>query len=114
MAEKENRVFKKTIRFTKSELQEIEQKAQELNVNFSQFIIYASLNKKIASKKNPMYRELITQLARVGNNLNQIAKICNRDKSINKNIASNLIITISELESTLSDISRKLSKSDDN
>ncbi|HEC1751910.1 TPA: plasmid mobilization relaxosome protein MobC [Campylobacter lari] len=61
-----------------------------------------------------MYRELITQLARVGNNLNQIAKICNRDKSINKNIASNLIITISELESTLSDISRKLSKSDDN
>ncbi|HEC1751914.1 TPA: hypothetical protein R1712_001440, partial [Campylobacter lari] len=49
MAEKENRVFKKTIRFTKSELQEIEQKAQELNVNFSQFIIYASLNKKIAS-----------------------------------------------------------------
>ncbi|MBX1152326.1 plasmid mobilization relaxosome protein MobC [Campylobacter jejuni] len=112
-SEKEKKELRKTIRFTPNELKEIEEKASNLNMSFSQYIIYSALNKQIASKKNPLYKELITQLARVGNNLNQIAKVCNKDKTINKQVTSNLIITIAELQKQLSNISQKLNKASD-
>lgn len=110
---KEKKELRKTIRFSKKELEEITQKANDLNMSFSQYIIYSALNKQIASKKNPLYKDLTTQLARVGNNLNQIAKVCNTEKAINKHIASNLILVVSELQKELSNISKKLNRTSD-
>lgn len=112
-SEKEKKELRKTIRFTQKELEKIKEKASNLNIGFSQYIIYSALNKQIASKKNPLYKELITQLARVGNNLNQIAKVCNKDKTINKQVTSNLIIAIAELQKQLNNISQKLNKVSD-
>ncbi|MPA79927.1 MobC family plasmid mobilization relaxosome protein [Campylobacter coli] len=112
---KEKKELRKTIRFTQKELEEIKEKANNLNMSFSQYIVYSALNKQLASKKNPLYKDLTTQLAKVGNNLNQIAKTCNTEKTINKHIASNLILVISELQKELSNITKKLNGvSDDN
>ena len=112
---KEKKELRKTIRFTQKELEEINKKASNLNMSFSQYIVYSALNKQVASKKNPLYKDLTTQLARVGNNLNQIAKTCNTEKTINKHVASRLILVISELQKELSNIAKKLNGfSDDN
>lgn len=77
-------------------------------MSFSEYIIYSALNKKISTKKTPLYKELITELAKQGNNLNQIAKICNTDKTINTALASRLVVVISELQLQLSEIYKKL------
>lgn len=112
---KEKKELRKTIRFNKKELEEITQKANDLNMSFSQYIIYSALNKQMASKKNLLYKDLTTQLTRMGNNLNQIAKTCNTEKTINKHIASNLILVISELQKEFGNITKKLNGlSDDN
>lgn len=105
---KERKELRKTIRFSKKELEEITQRANNLHMSFSEYILYSALNKKISTKKTPLYKELITELAKQGNNLNQIAKICNTDKIINTTIASRLVVVISELQSQLSEIYKKL------
>lgn len=107
---KEIRDRRKTIRLTQSELEKIMQKADELQMNFSEYIVYCSLNKNSSSKRQPLYKELITQIAKIGNNLNQLTKICNTEKSINKHIASCLVLTIAKLQEELSKISKRLNE----
>lgn len=108
--EKQNKELRKTIRFTKDELEQILNLASNQQMKFSEYIIYSALNKTTASKKNPLYKELIIGLARVGNNLNQIAKICNTERQINKSIASNLILIIAELQTKINEITKKLNE----
>lgn len=67
--------IRKTIRFTEDEYAKIQQELDKANISFSVFARYALLHKKI---KLPIERELLTELSRIGNNLNQIARSCNQ------------------------------------
>lgn len=66
---------RKTIRFTDDEFAVIQQELELANISFSVFARSALLKKKI---KLPIERELLTELSRIGNNLNQIARSCNQ------------------------------------
>ena len=66
--------IRKTIRFTEDEYAKIQQELDKANISFSVFARSALLHKKI---KLPIERELLTELSRIGNNLNQIAKAVN-------------------------------------
>ena len=111
ISDEKRKSIRKTIRFSPDQLKKITEKANDLQLNFSQYIVYSATNQRVGSKKNPLYKDLITQLAKVGNNLNQIAKICNTEKTINKQIVSSLVTTISALQTQLNQIVSKLSTS---
>lgn len=66
---------RKTIRFTADEFQQIQQKLDFAEISFSDFARSAILKKQI---KLPIERELIYELNKIGNNLNQIAKRVNQ------------------------------------
>lgn len=65
---------RKTLRFSADEFAKIQQELETANVSFSTFARSAILKKKI---RLPIERELLTELSRIGNNLNQIAKAVN-------------------------------------
>lgn len=66
---------RKTIRFTDDEFAVIQRELELANISFSVFARSALIKKKI---KLPIERELLTELSRIGNNLNQIARSCNQ------------------------------------
>jgi len=70
--------IRKTIRFSEDEFTQIEDKLKEHNLSFSEFSRSAILRKKIKTKLTLDY---IFQLQKIGNNLNQIAKGLNSQKS---------------------------------
>ncbi len=107
---KELRDKRKTIRFTQKELDTIAEKSSYFNMKFSQYIIFSAVKERVSIevKKNILYKDLIMQLAKIGNNLNQIARTCNTQKEINNHIVSKLVLVISELQKQLNDISKKI------
>ncbi len=70
------------IRMTKSEKADLKKKANSVSMKLSEFLrksikstqVWTARDKKIESEK-------IRQLARIGNNLNQISRWCNQNKS---------------------------------
>jgi len=71
---KPKREVRKTIRFSVAEFEKIEEQLQEHHLDFSTFARSAILKKKI---KLHIEKELIYELNKIGNNLNQIAKVVN-------------------------------------
>jgi hypothetical protein len=70
--------IRKTLRFSEDEFAMIQQKLDLANITFSDFARSAILKKKI---KLPIEKELIYQISKIGNNLNQIARAVNgKDK----------------------------------
>lgn len=52
--------------------------AETLGISIADYIRKISAGKSLPKKKvNPMDRELFVQLSRIGNNLNQLTKVCN-------------------------------------
>ena len=76
MSKKEVR---KTLRFSADEYELIEQKISEHKLTFSEFARSAILRNQIKSK---LTVDLVHQISRVGNNLNQIAKSLNKKQDI--------------------------------
>jgi hypothetical protein len=71
----------KAIRFTQNEWHKIEQNLKKENLTFSEFARASILNKKI--KKTPKAKkELLFELNKIGNNLNQITRLVNEKKAI--------------------------------
>lgn len=70
--------IRKTIRFSETEWEQIEQKINEHNLTFAEFARSAILRKKVKTKLTTDY---IFQLQKIGNNLNQVAKNLNSKKS---------------------------------
>ena len=66
---------RKTLRFSPDEFAQIQRELEVANISFSTFARSAILKKKI---RLPIERELLTELSRIGNNLNQIARSCNQ------------------------------------
>ena len=87
--------YKKTIRFTESEIEQIEKKLKEHNLSFSEFARNAILGKKINSK---ISIKLVYEINKIGNNLNQIAKRVNTLKKIDNEVLTKLIDIDKKLE----------------
>jgi hypothetical protein len=87
--------IRKTIRFSESEFAMIQQKLESANITFSDFARSTLLKKKI---KLPIERELIYELNKIGNNLNQIAKRVNSDDR------KSVLVELVEIERALKDL----------
>jgi hypothetical protein len=64
-----------SLRLNKEDLAFIKQKAKTVNMNTSKYILTSALQKDIIVI--PEIKEFRTELRRIGNNLNQIAILCN-------------------------------------
>nr|AAS93847.1 ORF13 [Helicobacter pylori] len=101
----EKLVTKKTItkifRLSQTEWQTIQTQMQEKNLNFSQLVLNSLLTQKsqtpTKSKKQKAIanKELVIELAKWGNNLNQIAKHLNTNKGAWDRLALEQLIEIS-------------------
>lgn len=72
-----------TIRFTQDEYNKLKDEATKLGITLSSYL----RNKILGNRGNLLTKcdkELLYELNRIGNNLNQIAKHCNINKSIDK------------------------------
>jgi len=72
------REIRRSVRFSKSENEQIIKKLNQHNLSFSDFARSAILEKEIKTK---LTLEYIYHIQKIGNNLNQIAKQMNTKKS---------------------------------
>ena len=63
------------IRTSPSRKREIKTKAAQYNMFVSDYLVHASLNLEIPQLPNKISREFISQLSRIGNNLNQLMRV---------------------------------------
>ncbi|HEF3077068.1 TPA: plasmid mobilization relaxosome protein MobC [Campylobacter jejuni] len=70
----------KRLRLTPDEWALIEKKLKESELNFSSFALTSMLNKNTKKKKSKIDQDFILELAKWGNNLNQVAKHLNTKK----------------------------------
>jgi len=89
--------IRKTIRFSDDEYEKIEKMMSEHNLTFAEFARGAILRKKI---KTNLSKDMIFQVNKVGNNLNQIAKKVNQDSD-----RKNLLLKLIEIQNQLKKIS---------
>lgn len=73
-------IFKR-LRLTPDEWSAIEKKLKETGMTFSKFALNSMLSRRI---RLPVERELLAELAKQGNNLNQIAAKLNSDESLDR------------------------------
>jgi len=89
--------IRKTIRFSDEEYSKIEELMSEHNLTFAEFARGAILRKKI---KTNLSKDMIFEVNKVGNNLNQIAKKVNQDSD-----RKNLLLKLIEIQNELKKIS---------
>ncbi|GAA7254142.1 hypothetical protein BD0084_09390 [Helicobacter pylori] len=81
-----NKQVIKSLRLSQKQWQTIQTQMQEKNLNFSQLVLNSLLHQnsqtptKSKKQKAIVNKELIIELAKWGNNLNQIAKCLNTNK----------------------------------
>ena len=82
MQEKENRTHSIFIRVSPTEKKEIEEKAKLANQSVANYLITLSQNQRIVvAKKMP---QLITEINKIGVNINQITAVANTTKYVSK------------------------------
>ncbi|MFT2662519.1 plasmid mobilization protein [Helicobacter pylori] len=96
------------VNFYKEQWQTIQTQMQEKNLNFSQLVLNSLLHQnsqtptKSKKQKAIVNKELIIELAKWGNNLNQIAKCLNTNKGAWDRLCLEQLIEISnQLEQVL-------------
>ncbi|WP_017283507.1 plasmid mobilization protein [Helicobacter pylori] len=96
-----NKQVIKSLRLSKEQWQTIQTQMQEKNLNFSQLVLNSLLHQnsqtptKSKKQKDIVNKELIIELAKWGNNLNQIAKYLNTNKGAWDRLALEQLIEIS-------------------
>ncbi|WP_120939557.1 plasmid mobilization protein [Helicobacter pylori] len=96
-----NKQVIKSLRLSKEQWQTIQTQMQEKNLNFSQLVLNSLLHQdsqtptKSKKQKAIINKELIIELAKWGNNLNQIAKCLNTNKGAWDRLALEQLIEIS-------------------
>ncbi|GAA8614853.1 hypothetical protein HpDR69_08320 [Helicobacter pylori] len=97
----DNKNITKRLRLNQTEWQTIQTQMQEKNLNFSQLVLNSLLTQNsqtpIKSKKQKaiVNKKLIIELAKWGNNLNQIAKCLNTNKGVWDRLGLEQLIEIS-------------------
>ncbi len=96
-----NKQVIKSLRLSKEQWQTIQTQMQEKNLNFSQLVLNSLLTQnsqtptKSKKQKAIANKKLIIELAKWGNNLNQIAKCLNTNKGAWDRLALEQLIEIS-------------------
>ncbi|RVY66846.1 plasmid mobilization relaxosome protein MobC [Helicobacter pylori] len=96
-----NKQIIKSLRLSKEQWQTIQTQMQEKNLNFSQLVLNSLLRQnsqtptKSKKQKAIANKELVIELAKWGNNLNQIAKSLNTNKGAWDRLALEQLIEIS-------------------
>ncbi len=96
-----NKQVIKSLRLSKEQWQTIQTQMQEKNLNFSQLVLNSLLYQnsqtptKFKKQKAITNKELIIELAKWGNNLNQIAKHLNTNKGAWDRLGLEQLIEIS-------------------
>ncbi|GAA9642261.1 plasmid mobilization relaxosome protein MobC [Helicobacter pylori] len=97
----DNKNITKHLRLNQTEWQTIQTQMQEKNLNFSQLVLNSLLTQnsqtptKSKKQKAIVNKELIIELAKWGNNLNQIAKCLNTNKGAWDRLGLEQLIEIS-------------------
>ncbi len=97
----DNKNITKRLRISQIEWQTIQTQMQEKNLNFSQLVLNSLLHQNLQtptkSKKQKaiVNKELVIELAKWGNNLNQIAKHLNTNKGAWDRLGLEQLIEIS-------------------
>ncbi|MFP6006843.1 plasmid mobilization protein [Helicobacter pylori] len=97
----DNKNITKRLRLNQTEWQIIQTQMQEKNLNFSQLVLNSLLTQnsqtptKSKKQKAIINKELIIELVKWGNNLNQIAKHLNTNKGVWDRLALEQLIEIS-------------------
>ena len=68
-----------TARFSKLEHYILQQKARKAGINVSEFLQQAAIAAKVTGRLTDEERHIIRQLIGMANNLNQMAKVANRE-----------------------------------
>jgi hypothetical protein len=71
-----------SVRFSREELEQVRETAEVLGLTVSAFIRATCLGEKLRARPSRVTREAIHQLARVGNNLNQLTHWANTHKHL--------------------------------
>lgn len=103
---------------SKTDKETIYQNAEKLNMSMSQYLTYVLLNNKpikiIVPVGNEELEERIEklryELSKVGNNINQIAKMSNTSKSVNPKTVETLINIMGIIQKELSNIENEMVK----
>ena len=74
----------KAVRFTEKEFEKIENEMTKLNTNFANFARASILKTKIRSTPK-IKQDLIFEINKIENNLNQLTKLANEKKAIDTN-----------------------------
>ncbi|MGL2492819.1 plasmid mobilization protein [Helicobacter pylori] len=96
-----NKQIIKSLRLSKKQWQTIQTQMQEKNLNFSQLVLNSLLHQnsqtptKSKKQKAIANKELVIELAKWGNNLNQIAKHLNTNKGAWDRLGLEQLIEIS-------------------
>ncbi len=96
-----NKQIIKSLRLSKEQWQTIQTQMQEKNLNFSQLVLNSLLRQnsqtptKSKKQKAIANKELVIELAKWGNNLNQIAKCLNTNKGAWDRLGLEQLIEIS-------------------
>lgn len=84
--------MRKTIRFKPEQYQELESKAREMDMTTSEYIRF-----RLGFPSKRDYRMLLFQISRIGNNINQLAKVMNTANKMAKLDNSQLTTAITRL-----------------
>lgn len=108
--EKEKRNKKKTICFTEREYEKLKTEAEKTrSKDFNAYLRARILDKKITIlTEDKNLSKLLFQLAKIGNNINQIAHFFNIKKEENPSMNNEQIIILNDIKSLLMDIAINL------
>ena len=91
------RNIRKTIRFSDDEYSKIDLQLQKANIDFASFCRKSLLKTKIIL---PIEKDLLFELNKIGNNLNQIARAVNKKEKIQ------VLTKLIEIEKQLKEITK--------
>ena len=79
-------------RVKETEYEKLKKEAEKSNFNYvTSFCKQICLNKKVKIFKDySAYKNLLKEINRIGNNINQIARYCNYYKEVDKNVLAEL------------------------
>lgn len=82
-SDQEKRTIRQTVNFTPDEYEKAKKKADRLNMSLAEFM---RLSTKRVNVQEPDrdYSKMVSELAKIGSNLNQITKVINQSKEIPK------------------------------
>ena len=108
---KENKTEQLLIRITPTEKKNIQAKTATAHMSVSGYIVKLSEDKKIiVAEKIP---QLLYEFAKIGTNINQVAKIANTQKFVNNELLSTVDEKMDELKTLLQKILAELYNDDE-